>query len=108
MNKIITKIERKPGFDYKVDKNGQIIESKYNWFKDRNTLVMLVILLLGGLYYAQMSQSATNAENFEEYCMIYYNLRDEFVINNPSMEISLGNILEYHNNKGDLSMDKNG
>ncbi len=108
MNKIITKIERRKGFDYKVDKNGQIIESKYNWLKDRNTLVMVVILLLGGLYYAQVSQSATSAANFDEYCMLYHNLREDFISNNPDTIVNLENVLEYSNNRGSLRIDKNG
>lgn len=98
MNKIITKVERKKGLDYSVDKNGNVVESKYNWFKDKSTIVMLVILLLGGLYYVQMNQSVTNAANFDEYCVLYSQLRNDFILDNPGVEINIHNVLEYYDN----------
>lgn len=103
MNKI-ARIERKKGFDYRVDKNGNVIESKYRWIKDKSTIVMLVILLLGGLYYVQAKQSATNAANFDEYCMLYQEIREDFILNNPGEIVNLENVFEYYdNNRGRLN-----
>jgi len=96
MSEILTKIEREKGFDYHVDKDGNVVKSSYSWFKDKNTLVMLAILILGGMYYLQMSQSVTNAGNFDEYCTIYYNIRDSFILANPGVEINIKNVLEYY------------
>lgn len=98
MNKIITKIETKKGFVYRVDKKGDVIESSYSWIRDKSTIVMLVILLLGGMYYLQMSQSTTNAKNFDEYCMMYSELRERFILDNPGVEITLEKVLEYQDN----------
>ncbi len=104
MSEIITKINREKGFDYRIDKDGNVIKYKYSWIKDKTTLIMLAILLLGGLYYVQMSQSVTNAENFDEYCMIYSNLREDFILNNPGIEININNVLEYYEkNRGSLN-----
>ena len=96
MSRIITKIDRVRGLDYRVDKEGNIIEEKYNWLKDKTTLVMIVILVLGGLYYVQMSQSETNADNFDEYCMMYSQAREAYVLDNPGVEVKINNVLEYY------------
>jgi hypothetical protein len=63
-------------FVYKVDKNGNIIKAKYNILKDPYTLVTLTILILGALYYTEMSNSATNAKNFGTYCLEYSKMVD--------------------------------
>ena len=102
-HRIIGKIERKKGLNYEIDKNGNIIEKKWEWIKDKTTIVMLVILLLGGLYYVQAKQSATNAANFDEYCMMYYDLRKDFVIDNPREVVTLEKVLEY--DRGRLNLD---
>lgn len=74
MSKILTKIERVKGMNYRIDKDGNIIEEDYNWLYDKYTLVTLVLIILGGLYYYEMSNSATNAENFGPYCMKYLDM----------------------------------
>lgn len=94
----IGRIDRTKGLDYRIDKEGNIIESGYNWFKDRNTLVMLVILILGCAYYLEMSQSATNAQNFDKSCNIYYNWRQNYIDNNPGQPITLSSVLSYYEN----------
>ena len=108
MSRIIGRIKRVKGLDYRIDKNGNVIESSYSWIKDKSTLVMLVILLLGGLYYVQMSQSVTNAENFDEYCMIYSKLRNDFIRDNPGTEININNVLDYYEeNKENINNNLN-
>lgn len=103
MSKIITKIERKRGLDYHIDKSGNVIESNYNWLRDKTTLVVLVIIILGGLYYLQMSQSSTNEKNFDSYCTTYYELRNQFIMNNPDKEVNVENVLEYAEKKKQLN-----
>jgi hypothetical protein len=89
MSRVVTNIERVKGMSYKVDKNGNVVESSYNWFSDPSTLVMLVIVILGGLYYYEMTNSATNAENFGPYCMKYLDMVSFWNDNNN--ETWLGN-----------------
>ena len=108
MSEIIGKINREKGFDYRIDKLGNVTKEKYSWFKDRTTLIMLVIVILGGLYYIEMKQSVTNADNFDKYCTMYINLRQDFVSNNPDKEVNIRNVLEYYKlNKEDLDFKFN-
>jgi hypothetical protein len=94
--KIVATFERKKGMFYDIDKKGNVTESKYNWFKDKTTLVVIVLLILGGLYYMQMQSSLTNAQNFDQYCNIYYNIRSEYILNNPGAPITVQNVLAYY------------
>ena len=108
MSEIIGRINREKGFEYRVDKDGNVTKEKYSWFKDRTTLIMLVIFILGGLYYMEMKQSVTNADNFDKYCTMYMNLRQDFVLNNPDKEVNIRNVVEYYElNKEDLDFKFN-
>jgi len=101
----ITKINREKGFVYKVDKEGNVIKEEYSLLKDPYTLVTLAIIILGGLYYLQISESVTNANNFDNYCYIYSNLRQEYIINNPGEDINVKNVLKYYKkNKKELDL----
>ena len=95
MSEIIGRINREKGFEYRIDKDGNVTKEKYSWFKDRTTLIMLVIVILGGLYYMEMKQSVTSADNFDEYCTLYMDLREEYILNNPDKEVNIKNVLEY-------------
>jgi hypothetical protein len=69
---------------------------------------MIVILILGGLYAYQMNNSATNAKNFDKYCVLYSELRTDFIMNNPDVEVNLKNVLDYYEkNKLDLNKEFN-
>lgn len=83
MNKILTKIKREDGFVYRVDKEGNVLKEKYNILKDPYTLVTLTILILGCLYYLQVSQMKTVESNFEESCIYYMEARDIWIQDNP-------------------------
>lgn len=108
MSEIICRINREKGFEYRIDKLGNVTKEKYSWFKDRTTLIMLVIVILGGLYYMEMKQSVTNADNFDKYCTMYMNLRQDFVLNNPDKEVNIRNVIEYYElNKEDLDFKFN-
>lgn len=108
MNKILGTIKREKGFDYFIDKDGNIVQEKYNWFKDKSTLVMLAIVILGGLYYMEMKQSVTNANNFDTYCDLYQNIKTDFILNNPNQEVNIKNVLKYYElNKFDLDFKYN-
>ena len=107
-NKIIGKIERKKGLTYRINKNGDIIEESYNIFKDPYTLVTLAIIILGLLFYVQMKQSATNTSNFDKICVLYSNIRADYILNNPDKEINLKNVLNYYDtNKKELDIKFN-
>jgi hypothetical protein len=107
-SEIVGKVKRETGFDYKIDRSGNIVKSSYNLFKDPYTLVTLAILLLGGLYYIQMSQSTTNAANFDNYCSIYSKIRMDYILNNPDKEINVKNVLDYYySNKEDFNVKFN-
>jgi ATP-dependent Zn protease len=99
MNKIITKIKREKGFNYSIDKNGNVIQENYNWFKDKYTLVTLAVIILSGLYFYQMNQSATNLKNFDSACFIYYNARQDLILNHPEEKITFENVMKYYNDQ---------
>jgi len=84
MSEIITKINRESSFVYKVDKNGNVIKTKYNLFKDPLTLVTIAIIILGSLYYIQMKSMKTNEANFEDACFTYIKLRDYWIQQHPN------------------------
>ena len=54
MNEIVGNITRKKGYDYKVDKRGNIIEKKYSYFKDPYTYITLVVIIMAWLYYSEV------------------------------------------------------
>ena len=79
----IAKINRKKGMMYKIDKEGNILEFKYNIFSDPWTLITIVILILGSMYYLQMKSMKTTEANFEDACMTYHKLRDFWIQQHP-------------------------
>ena len=79
----IAKINRKGGMMYKIDKEGNVLEFKYNLFKDPMTLVTIAIIILGSLYYIQMKSMKTNEANFEDTCLTYNKLRDYWMQQHP-------------------------
>ena len=82
MNKnlpIISKINRKKGMMYKIDKEGNVLEFKYNILGDPLTLVTIAIIIIGGLYYLQMMSMRTTEANFEDSCMTYIRLREYWI-----------------------------
>jgi hypothetical protein len=83
MQQIITKINREKGYTYRVDKQGNVIKSSYNILKDPFTLVMLTILILGALYYIQLKDMKTTEANFEESCLTYVDLRNQWMQDHP-------------------------
>ncbi len=80
---IITKINREKGYTYRVDKNGNVLKESYSWFKDPYTLVALAILILGLLYYVQLKEMKTTEANFEETCLMYLDLRTQWISEHP-------------------------
>lgn len=92
---ILTKVTREKGFDYYIDKQGNVIKGSYSWFRDRTTLATIVLIVLSIAYYSAMSQSTTNAKNFGPYCMMYAGERDNFIREYPNETENIGNILKY-------------
>lgn len=99
MKEVVGTIKRERNFEYKIDKDGNIIKHKYNLLRDPYTLVTLAIIILGGLYYLQVRDSATNAQNFDKYCMMYMDLRNDYVLNHPLEEVTFKKVLEYSKTK---------
>lgn len=95
MSEILANVTREKGFVYSVDKNGNVVKNKYNIFKDPYTLVTLAIIILGGLYYLQSTQSATNVKNFDKYCVMYMDIRDDYVIANPTEIPTVEKVLKF-------------
>ena len=93
MNKVITKIEREKGFTYKVDKEGNVIKEKYNWFKDPYTLVTITIIILGLLFYMQVKDMKTIEANFEHACYKYMEMRNLWILENPGETPTLNEVL---------------
>jgi len=83
MKSILTKISREKGYNYKVDKEGNVIKESYSWIKDPYTLVALAIIVLSCLYYIQLKEMKTTEANFEDTCMMYQELRTVWMQENP-------------------------
>ena len=103
MKEIITKIDREKGFNYSVDKQGNVVKEKYNILKDRWTLVTLCIIVLGIVYYLQISSMMTTEKNFEPMCLSYMELRALWMSSHPGQTPTLDQVLrvekaQYFNN----------
>jgi hypothetical protein len=105
MSNILTKIERKKGLTYRVDKEGNVIEENYSWLKDPWTLVTLAILILGAFYYFQMKSSITNADNFGSLCLKYPEMIKYWEEHNPGIiSNSSREIIKYYNTHNALGV----
>lgn len=80
---IITRINREKGFEYKVDKDGNVVRENYNLLKDKWTLVVLCILILAGAYYFQAQSSRANVNNLDNTCQIYLQFKERWITENP-------------------------
>jgi len=96
----IYSFKRKLGKSYRVDKQGNLIESDYSWFRDPYTIVAITIIILSLLYYLQISQMKTIEDNFEESCMVYMNLRYQWEAEHPGEEATFEKIFTL---KGELN-----
>jgi hypothetical protein len=99
MSEVITTIKREKGFEYRIDKNGNLIKEKYNIFKDPYTLVTIAILILGGMYYMQMKQSNTNVNNFDKACSLYIEMRNDYMVTHPLSNITYKDVIDYWTTK---------
>jgi hypothetical protein len=95
MKEVLTKVEREKGFTYRVDKQGNVLKESYNWLKDPFTLVVIAILILGGMYYLQLSDMRTTEANFEEACFEYIELRDNWIAENPGQIPTMEQVFEF-------------
>lgn len=104
MVEIITKINRERGFNYRIDKEGNVLKERYNWLKDPYTLVTIAIILLGLLFYIQISDMKTTEKNFESSCLLYMDLRERWMIQNPGEEPTLEQVFSLK--KQDLNIKR--
>jgi len=103
---VITKINRQKGFNYRVDKEGNVIKEKYNWFKDPYTLVAIAIIILGSMYYLQISSMKTTEANFEEACLIYHNNLNAILMKNPGKNPTFDEIIYFKEEKEELNIKR--
>jgi hypothetical protein len=96
---IITKIDREKGFTYRVTSDGEVVKQSYNWFTDPYTLVTITIVILGLLFYLQVSGMKTTERNFELSCLEYIELRNIWISQNPGGVPILEDILEVDKSK---------
>ena len=57
MKEIIGKIQRDRKYVYVIDRKGNIIKEKYNWFKDWKTYLVLALLIAALFYYSDVRQA---------------------------------------------------
>ena len=95
MSEIITKIERKKGFVYKIDKDGYVIKENYSIFKDPKTLITLAIIFLSVIYYIQIKSMKTTEANFEESCLKYVEWRNLWMTEHPGKLPTLKEVMDY-------------
>jgi hypothetical protein len=85
MSEVVAKFNKEKDFVYSINKNGEVIKGKYNILKDPYTLVTVAIILLGGMYFVQMQQSATNLDNFDKSCTTYQTLKAYWLEKHPDL-----------------------
>jgi len=102
MKELITKFNREKGFSYTIDKEGNVFKENYNWFKDKYTLVTIVIIILAGMYYLQVSQMQTVEKNFDEACVNYMELRNEWMEKYPEQTPTVKDVISIK--KGEPSL----
>lgn len=100
MREIITKVEREKGYTYSVDKDGNVVKSNYNWFKDPYTLVAIAIVLLSSLYYMQIKDMKTIESNFEDSCFKYMEARENWIASHPGEIPTLKEVFSSMNGAG--------
>ena len=103
---VVGKVKYERGFNYKVDKEGNVLKEKYNLLKDPYTLVTLAIIILGGMYYLQMDNVKTNEANFEEACITYIELRNIWMLENPGQIPTLEQVLSTKESNYNIKEDR--
>ena len=81
-------VVRDRDYDYFVDKQGNLCKEKYNYFKDKWTLVTLAIIILGVMYYIQSQESLANVNNLDTTCMYYQELSYQWKQDHPNQNIT--------------------
>jgi len=88
MKEIIGKIQRDRKYVYVIDRKGNIIKEKYNWFKDWRTYLMLFLLIVGYLYFSEVKIARQFIDSpCVKMCLIENYLND-FRNKNPSTQIN--------------------
>jgi hypothetical protein len=103
-DKIIGTIEVKKGLIYSIDKHGNITERKYSIFRDKWTILTLVIIILGAFYYLEVSRMVNNEKNFGESCDLYSRLKSAWYVRFPNEPLpSVRELMKYRiTNDGNL------
>lgn len=100
MKQILTKIDREKGYDYKVDKDGNVYKTKYNLLKDPYTLVTICLIILAGSYYYQIKDSEANVNNLDNTCETYIKFKQRWMSENPGEIPNSKQILQTAIDKG--------
>jgi hypothetical protein len=94
MKEILTKINIEKGYDYKVDKYGNVYKTKYNLLKDPYTLVTICLIILALSYYFQIKDSEAHIKNLDNTCEVYLQFKERWMLENPGEIIDTKKILD--------------
>jgi hypothetical protein len=91
INKAVQNIDR--NYNYKLDKEGNLIREKYSLFKDPYTLVTVCIIILAFFYYMQVKDNPSSLMNIDETCERYIMLKYKWIDEHPNKSLDVEEIV---------------
>lgn len=102
-------------YNYRIDKEGNLIKEKYSIFTDPYTLVTICVILMGILYYTSIVNSPYTVDNLDntcnnlvDICGRYFTLKDMWGVQNPNATADVRAIIGqtiYCNNNQDYKIN---
>jgi hypothetical protein len=90
----------KLNYNYKIDKEGNLVRNPYSIFTDPYTLVTVCVILMGLLYYNSIINNPLAIKNIDytcesltEICSRYIPLKDQWIQNHPGEELDVRDII---------------
>lgn len=100
-NAVSRTLKDKMRYNYKLDKDGNLIKEKYNFLKDPYSLVLLCVILMGVLYYTSIVNNPLTVNNIDatcgnltEICGRYIILKEDWVKANPGGDLDVRKVIE--------------
>jgi hypothetical protein len=76
-------IQRDRNYDYFIDRKGNLCKKKYSIFTDKWTIITLIIIFLGSMYYLQAKDLPMAIKNIDHTCITYTAFKDAWMKQNP-------------------------
>ena len=93
--------KRDRGLVYRINKQGDLVSEKYNWFKDPYSLVTICVIIMSLSYYyyaihnnpLAVKNIDNTCEALSEICFRYMPLKDKWLEENPGKEFDVREVI---------------